>query len=42
MKKNYLFLLLAFSAIATAQVPNGSFEEFVGYGNDTRFWVQIL
>ncbi len=38
MKKNYLFLLLVTFGIASAQVPNPSFEEFIGYGNETRFW----
>lgn len=38
MRKNYLFLLLATFGVASAQVPNGSFEEFIGYGNETRYW----
>lgn len=37
MKKLYLLLVLATGA-ASAQVPNGSFEEFIGYGMETRYW----
>lgn len=38
MNKKYLFVLLTVYNFAGAQVPNGSFEEFQGYGNETRFW----
>lgn len=39
MKKIYILFLGAMSITALhAQVPNGSFEQFTGYGNETRFW----
>lgn len=38
-KKNYLFFALFFAVSGLhAQVPNGSFEQFIGYGNETRYW----
>ncbi|NMH28154.1 T9SS type A sorting domain-containing protein [Flavobacterium silvaticum] len=38
MKNLYLFLAVTATAFSWAQVPNASFEEFTGYGNETRFW----
>jgi len=40
MKKNYLMLLLSGLALS-AQVPNSSFEEVYGYGQEVAHWGQF-
>ncbi|HLA55459.1 MAG TPA: T9SS type A sorting domain-containing protein [Flavobacterium sp.] len=38
MKKFYILFITALTTGALAQVPNSSFEETIGYGNELRYW----